>query len=56
MADMWSVIDVENWGRNKKRFTRWAHTGHVYKLNGANFKACSSELGRKAPMSKLRIH
>ena len=41
MADVRSVIDVENRGRDEKRFTRWAHTGHVYKLNGANFKACS---------------
>ena len=41
MADVRSVIYIENRGRNKKRFTRWAHTGHVYKLNGANLKACS---------------
>ena len=39
MADVRSVIDIEDRGRNEKRLTRWAHTGHVYKLNGANLKA-----------------
>ena len=38
MSNMWSVIDVKDRCRYKKRFTAWAHTGHVYKLNGARLR------------------
>jgi hypothetical protein len=41
MTNMRSVIDIKNRCRYKKRFTAWAHTGHIYKLNVAGFKGCS---------------